>query len=77
MIDFANEMRPRLDAVWSHAVPDGCEGMQGAYRYVPRCIDVEEGEWKVYDRKQQRFLYPYEIVAVSLEDLHHEKHYDA
>lgn len=75
MIEY-KDLRPRLQAVWDHAVPVDCEHMQRAFRYVPRAIAFD-GQWNVFDRKQQRFLYPYEIVAIPLDVIHTEKHYDA
>lgn len=71
------DLRPRLQAVWDHAVPEGSEHMERAFRYMPRAIDLSAGEWNVWDRKTQRFLRPYEICALSIETIHTEKHYDA
>lgn len=60
-------MNPLLDSrlriVWDHA------GANPIHRYIPKATNPPALNWRVFDRKENKFLSDEELVAVSERDL--------
>lgn len=59
--------KKKLKAVWDHA------GEAEAFRYVPRATGLREGNWRVYDVQENRFLSDADVRALSVDDLEHAR----
>lgn len=63
-----SNFKKKLAVVWDRA------GKNENHRYIPRATGLPNGNWRVFDMKENRFLSDRELRAIPIDVLTAERH---